>query len=82
MLFFEPVENRGAIPTEIAGVVKALAKRGFKNGHVDEDLELINLGLLHPLIESDGKFVYRGVVVGYLRALQNAEYSETAAWRS
>lgn len=74
MLFFEPVENREAIPTEIMPVVEALAKRGFKNGHVDEDLDLVNLGLSHLLIEKDGKFIYGDVVVGYLRALQNSEY--------
>ena len=74
MLFFEPVENRKAIPTEIMPVVEALAKRGFRDGHVNEDLELINLGLLHPLVEKDGKFIYGDVAVGYLRALQNSEY--------
>ncbi len=74
MLFFEPVENRKAIPADIMPVVGALAKRGFRNGHVDEDLELVNLGLSHPLIEKDGKFIYGDVVVGYMRALQNSEY--------
>ncbi|MGD1003224.1 MAG: hypothetical protein ABR884_01455 [Minisyncoccia bacterium] len=57
-------------------VVKALAKRGFRDAHVNEDLELINLGLPHPLVEKDGKFIYGNVVVGYLRALQNSEYGK------
>jgi hypothetical protein len=72
MLFFEPVEDREAIPVEISPIVEALARKGFKNGHIDEDLELINLGRLHPLIEQGGKFIYDGLVVGYLRALKNS----------
>ncbi len=69
MLFFEPVEDCGIIPPEIMETVKALAKRGFNHSFAD-DLELINLGRARPLIEKDGKFVYDGVVVGYLRAIQ------------
>ena len=69
MLFLELVADTRVIPAGIAKVVKALEKRGFKNS-VFSDLELINLGRKDPLVEKDGKFIYKGVVVGYLRALQ------------
>ena len=73
MLFFEPVEDRKIIPTETATVIETLTKRGFPNNYA-EDLERINLGLTHPLIEKDGKFIYNNVVVGYLRGIQNPMY--------
>ncbi len=72
MLFFEPIEDYATIPPAITETVKALAKRGFSHSFAD-DLELINLGRAHPLIEKDGKFIYDGAVVGYLRAIQPAK---------
>jgi hypothetical protein len=68
MLFFESVEDRKTIPTEIMPVVEALTKRGF-TGSVNDELELINLELLHPLIEKDGKIFYEDIVVGYPRGI-------------
>jgi hypothetical protein len=70
MLYFEPVSCREAIPDEILETVKGLSKRGF-NHPFTGDLELVNIGRPFPLVEKDGKFIYRGTVVGYLRGLQS-----------
>jgi hypothetical protein len=68
MLFFESDPGYKNAPPQIIKIVEALKERGF-TGFVNDDLELINLELSHPLIEKDGKILYKGIVVGYPRGI-------------
>jgi len=68
MLFFEPDSGYKNAPPQIAKIAEALTKRGFTR-FVDDDLQLINFGLSHPLIEKDGKILYDGIVIGYPRGV-------------
>ena len=73
MLILEPVagyENK--FPPWVAHILRWLAETGF-SGSMDRDLTLINLGLLLPITEKDGKFYYDGKVAGYLRYVRDSD---------